>query len=428
VAPAPDPAREALVRVVRDEGRRVLATLARTVGDVGLAEDAVQDAVVRALQAWPRDGVPDSPRAWLTVTARRRAVDILRRERGRGAREAAAVELTDPAGDVPPPDSVVRDDLLRLVFTCCHPSLSLEAQVALSLRTLCGLGTAEVARALLVPEATMVKRLTRARQKIRQARIPYRIPADHELPDRLAGVAATVYLLFNEGYSATGGDDPLRADLVDEAVRLGRLLAGLLPDEPAVLGLLALMLLTDARRPARFDDAGDLVLLADQDRRRWRRDLIQEGVVLVGEGLRRTPGRPDPYVVQAAIAACHGLAPGPEATDWAAIVSWYDVLLSVHDTPVTRLNRAVAAGERDGPAAGLAEVERVEGLDAYPLWHAARGELLHRLGRPGAAAAAYRSALALGPNQAQRRHLEARLGEAAKAEVDLEVGDRVDDP
>jgi RNA polymerase sigma factor (sigma-70 family) len=427
VAQAPDPARAALVRVVRDEGRRVLATLVRTVGDVGLAEDAVQDAAVRALQTWPRDGVPASPRAWLTVTARRRAIDILRRERGRGAREAAAMELHDPAGDVPPPDSVVRDDLLRLVFTCCHPSLSLEAQVALALRTLCGLTTAEVARALLVPEPTMEKRLTRARQKIRQARIPYRIPPDHELPDRLAGVAATVYLLFNEGYSATGGDDPLRADLLEEAVRLGRLLAGLLPDEPAVLGLLALMLLTEARRPARLDDAGDLVLLADQDRRRWRHDLAREGVVLVGQGLRRSPDRPDPYVVQAAIATCHALAPSSAATDWDAIVSWYDVLLTVHDTPVTRLNRAAAVGERDGPAAGLAEVDRVEGLAGYPLWHAARGELLHRLGRAGPAVAAYRAALALGPNQAQRRQLEARLAEAAQAQVDLQAGDRVDD-
>jgi RNA polymerase sigma factor (sigma-70 family) len=427
VAQAPDPARAALVRVVRDEGRRVLATLVRTVGDVGLAEDAVQDAAVRALQTWPRDGVPASPRAWLTVTARRRAIDILRRERGRGAREAAAMELHDPAGDVPPPDSVVRDDLLRLVFTCCHPSLSLEAQVALALRTLCGLTTAEVARALLVPEPTMEKRLTRARQKIRQARIPYRIPPDHELPDRLAGVAATVYLLFNEGYSATGGDDPLRADLLEEAVRLGRLLAGLLPDEPAVLGLLALMLLTEARRPARLDDAGDLVLLADQDRRRWRHDLAREGVVLVGQGLRRSPDRPDPYVVQAAIGTCPALAPSYAATDWDAIVSWYDVLLTVHDTPVTRLNRAAAVGERDGPAAGLAEVDRVEGLAGYPLWHAARGELLHRLGRAGPAVAAYRAALALGPNQAQRRQLEARLAEAAQAQVDLQAGDRVDD-
>jgi RNA polymerase sigma-70 factor (ECF subfamily) len=429
VAAATDPAREALVGVVRDEGRRVLATLVRTVGDVGLAEDAVQDAVVRALQTWPRDGVPPSARAWLTVVARRRAVDLLRREAGRGAKEAAAMDLLrDPAGDVPPPDGVVRDDLLRLVFTCCHPSLSLEAQVALSLRTLCGLSTAEVARALLVPEPTMVKRLTRARQKIRQARIPYRIPADHELPDRLAGVAATVYLLFNEGYSTTGGDHPLRAELADEAVRLGRLLAGLLPDEPAVLGLLALMLLQDARRPARLDDAGGLVLLADQDRGRWRHDLVQEGVVLVGQGLRRTPDRPDPYVVQAAIAACHGLAPTYAATDWAAIVSWYDVLLGVQDTPVARLNRAVAVGQRDGPAAGLAAVERVDGLAGYPLWHAARGELLHRLGRPAAAAAAYRSALALGPNQAQRRHLERRLAEAAEAEVDLQIRDRVHDP
>jgi RNA polymerase sigma factor (sigma-70 family) len=418
-APEDDPARDALVRVVRDEGRRVLATLARTVGDVGLAEDAVQDAAVRALQTWPRDGVPANPRAWLTVTARRRAVDILRRERGRGAREAAAMDLLDPAGDVPPPDSVVRDDLLRLVFTCCHPSLSLEAQVALSLRTLCGLSTAEVARALLVPEPTMVKRLTRAKQKIRRARIPYRVPAGHELPDRLAGVAATVYLLFNEGYSATGGDDPVRADLLEEAVRLGRLLAGLLPDEPAVLGLLALMLLTDARRPTRFDDDGGLVLLADQDRRRWRHEQIQEGVILVGEGLRRTPGRPDPYVVQAAIGACHCLAPSYAATDWDAVVSWYDVLLTVHDTPVTRLNRAVAVGERDGPAAGLAGVDAIGGLAGYPLWHAARAELLHRLGRPGEAVAAYRAALDLSPNQAQRRHLEARLAEAAQAEVDL---------
>jgi RNA polymerase sigma factor (sigma-70 family) len=412
--------------VVRDEGRRVLATLVRTVGDVGLAEDAVQDAAERALQVWPRDGVPDSPRAWLTVTARRRAIDILRHERGRGAREAAAMELRDPAGDVPPPDSVVRDDQLRLVFTCCHPTLSLEAQVALALRTLCGLSTAEVARALLVPEPTMVKRLTRAKQKIRQAAIPYRIPPDHELPDRLAGVAATVYLLFNEGYSATGDDDPLRVDLIDEAVRLGRLLAGLLPDEPSVLGLLAVMLLTDARRPTRLDGDGGLVLLADQDRRRWRHELVREGVVLVGQGLRRSPDRSDPYVVQAAIAACHVLAPGYAATDWAAIVSWYDVLLTVHDTPVTRLNRAVAIGERDGPAAGLAEVERVDSLAAYPLWHAARAELLHRLGRTGPAAAAYRSALALGTNRAQRRHLERRLAEAAQAEVNLEICDRVD--
>jgi RNA polymerase sigma factor (sigma-70 family) len=253
--PSADPALEALVRLVRDEGRRVLATLVRTTGSVQLAEDAVQDAVIRALETWPCDGVPGNPRAWLTVAARRRAIDIIRREAGRNAKEAEAMSLLDPAGDVPPPDSVVRDDLLRLVFTCCHPSLSLDAQVALSLRTLCGLSTAEVGRALLVPEQTMQKRLTRAKQKIARARIPYRIPADHELPGRVAGVAGTVYLLFNEGYSATHGGDALRADLVDESIRLGRLLAELMPDEPIVLGLLALMLLQYSRRATRLDGA-----------------------------------------------------------------------------------------------------------------------------------------------------------------------------
>jgi RNA polymerase sigma-70 factor (ECF subfamily) len=323
--------------------------------------------------------------------------------------------MLDPADDAPPPDSVVRDDLLRLVFTCCHPSLSLDTQVALSLRTLCGLTTAEVGRALLVPEQTMQKRLTRAKQKIAQARIPYRIPADHELPDRVSGVAATVYLLFNEGYSASRGDDPLRADLVDEAIRLGRLLTELMPDEPTVLGLLALMLLQDARRATRFDPAGNLVLLADQDRSRWRRDLIAEGIMLVGAGLDRTPDRPDAYVVQAAIAGCHALAPSYAATDWAAVVSWYDALLTVHDTPVARLNRAVAVGERDGPAAGLAAVDAIDSLAGYPLWHASRAELLSRLGELAPAAEAYRSALALELNAAQRRHLEARLQSLIRA-------------
>ena len=410
-----DQPREALVRLVRDEGRRVLATLVRTAGSVQLAEDAVQDAAVRALQTWPLDGVPPNPRAWLTVTARRRALDILRREAGRDGKEAEAMSRLDPAGDVPPPDSVVRDDLLRLVFTCCHPSLSLDTQVALSLRTLCGLSTAEVGRALLVPGQTMQKRLTRAKQKIAQARIPYRVPAEHELPDRVTGVAATVYLLFNEGYSASRGDDPLRADLVDEAVRLGRLLTELMPDDPTVLGLLALMLLQDARRATRFDPAGNLVLLADQDRSRWRRDLIAEGVTLVGAGLDRTPDRPDAYVVQAAIAGCHALAPSYAATDWAAVVSWYDALLTVHDTPVARLNRAVAVGERDGPAAGLAAVDAVDSLAGYPLWHASRAELLSRLGEAAPAAEAYRSALALELNAAQRRHLEARLHSLIRA-------------
>jgi len=301
------------------------------------------------------------------------------------------------------------------VFTCCHPALDLDAQVALALRTLCGLSTAEVARALLLPEATAAKRLTRAKQKIARARIPYRVPAAHELPDRVAGVAACVYLLFNEGYAATAGDDPLRADLTEEAVRLGRLLVSLMPDEPALLGLLALMLLHDSRRSTRVDAGGDLVLLRDQDRTGWDTALVREGVVLVGAGLRRTPDRPDPYVVQAAVAACHALAPTYDATDWAAVVSWYDVLLTVHDTLVVRLNRAVALGERDGPAAGLAAVDALAGLDTYPLWHASRGELLGRLGRRDGAAAALRTALALDANAATRRHLARRLAEVTSA-------------
>jgi RNA polymerase sigma-70 factor (ECF subfamily) len=394
----------ALARVVRDEGPRVVATLVRLTGDVQLAEDAVQDATLRALRAWEQDGVPDNPRAWLTVAARRCALDQLRREGGRGAKEAEAVRV-QRLFDAEPPDHDVPDDLLRLVFTCCHPALALEAQVALSLRTLCGLSTAEVARALLVPEATMNKRLTRTRQKIAKAGIPFRIPAAAELPDRVAGVAAVVYLVFNEGYAATAGDDPVRPHLVDEAVRLGRLLHGLMPDEPALTGLLALMLLQDSRRAARFTAGGDVVLLADQDRSRWDRARITEGVELVGRGLARTPARPDPYVVQAAIAACHALAPDAASTDHGAIVSWYDVLLTVHDTPVVRLNRGAAIAERDGPAAGLAVIDALPGLERYALWHASRAVLLGRLGRVAEADAARARALALETNAAVRRHL-----------------------
>ena len=399
-------ARAALVRLVRDEGRRVLATLARVTGDLPLAEDAVQDAAVRALETWPRDGVPAEPRAWLTLTARRRAIDILRREAARGGKEAESVmEPDDPA-----PPETVRDDLLRLVFTCCHPALAVETQVALALRTLCGLSVAEVGAALLVPEATMAKRLTRARQKITKAAIPYAVPADHELPDRLRGVLAVVYLLFTTGYAPTGAPRP---DLVDQAVRLTRLLRELMPGEPSVLGLLALELLQDSRRAARHDADGTPVLLADQDRRRWRRDLVEEGVLLVGEGLRRTPDVPDPYVVQAAIAACHALAPTWADTDWAAVVSWYDVLLTVTDTPVARLNRAVAVGERDGPAAGLAAVDAVDDLSGYPLWHAARAELLARLDRVAEADSAYAAALAIPQDDAQLTHLRRRRGRLA---------------
>ncbi|MFJ8813659.1 RNA polymerase sigma factor [Amycolatopsis thermoflava] len=396
---------DAVARLVRDEGTRVLATLIRVTGSVGLAEDAVQDAVMRALETWPRDGVPDNPRGWLLVTAKRRAVDLLRREAARSGKEAAAMPFVEPE-----PAEVVADDLLRLVFTCCHPALSLEAQVALALRTLGGLSTAEVARALLVPEATMAKRLTRAKQKIARARIPYRVPEAAELPDRLTAVAATVYLIFNEGYAAAAGADLVRAELTAEAIRLARLLASQMPDEPTVLGLLALLLLQNSRRDARVDADGVPVLLPDQDRSRWDRSAIKEGVSLVGRGLRRAV-EPDRYVVQAAIAACHALAPSYAGTDWDAVISWYDVLLRISGTLVVRLNRAVAVAERDGPAAGLALVDAIPGLTSYPWWHATRAELLHRLGAAAEARTAYRQALALGMSEPQAAHLRLRLAE-----------------
>src|SRR6266498_4727545 len=342
------------------------------------------------------------------LTAKRRAIDLVRREARRAGKEAEAVSLLGP---VPEPAEVVRDDMLRLVFTCCHPALSAEAQVALSLRTLGGLSTAEVARALMVSEATMAKRLTRAKQKIVHARIPYRVPTAEELPGRLAAVAATLYLIFNEGYSDGAGAVLVRVALTDEAVRLVRLLAELMPDEPTVLGLLALLLLHDARRAARLDDQGRPVLLPDQDRSRWDSAGIKEGVELVGAALRRTPDRPDTYVVQAAIAACHALAGSYADTDWDAVISWYDVLLTVHDTPVVQLNRAVAVAERDGPAAGLALVEEISDLAGYPWWHATRAELLRRLGQTEPARSAYQQALALGLNDPQTEHLRRRLAE-----------------
>jgi RNA polymerase sigma-70 factor (ECF subfamily) len=325
----------------------------------------------------------------------------VRRESARAGKETEAVELAGPPPDEPP--EVLRDDQLRLVFTCCHPALALETQVALALHTLCGLATADVGRALLVPEATMAKRLTRAKHKIAKARIPYRVPEAAELPDRLRGVATTVYLLFTEGYGRPDGA------AADEAVRLGRLLHELMPDEPSVAGLLALMLLQGSRRPARFAADGTLVPLADQDRSLWHRPAITEGVVLVGEGLRRTPDRPDPYVVQAAIAACHALAPSAADTDWTAVLSWYDVLLTVHDTPVVRLNRAVAVSECRGPAAALAELDALPGLTGYPLWHATRAELLTRLERLDEARAAFTAALALPMPASQRAHVAERL-------------------
>ncbi|MET0965083.1 MAG: sigma-70 family RNA polymerase sigma factor [Nakamurella sp.] len=397
----------ALSELTRDDRSRILATLIRVTGEIEVAQDALQDGILRAIRVWPHSGVPDNPRAWVTVAARRCAIDRLRREAQRQHKEASAVHLLGD-DDAEPADSVLRDDLLRLIFTCAHPSLSPAARVALSLRTLGGLTTAEVARALLVSPASMAKRLTRTKQKIAQAHIPYRVPTDGELPDRLPTVLSTVYLIFNEGYAASAGPVAVRDELLEEAIRLARLLRELLPDEPSVLGLLALLLLQDSRRSTRMDAAGKLVLLVDQPRALWDRAKIAEGVRLIGDALQRSRDRPDPYVVQAAIAACHALAPDYAATDWPAIVSWYDVLLTVSDTPVVRLNRAAAIAERDGPAAGLAELERIDGLPDYPFWHASRGDLLSRLGRKDQAAAAFDRAIALGLNASHGAHLRDR--------------------
>ena len=407
-----------LAETIRVEGGRVLASLTRALGSLDLAEDAVQDAAVAALERWSRDGVPDDPRAWLTVVARNRAIDRLRREAKRRGKEVTTMDLFD--GEPSPlPDSVVRDDQLRLIFTCCHPALALDARVALSLRTLCGLSTAEIARALLVPEATMAKRLVRAKGKIAGAHIPYRVPPDHELPDRLPAVLGVVYLVFTEGHTATSGRNLMRLDLCDEAVRLARLLRDLLPDESEVAGLLALLVLTDARRATRVDDAGDLVLLADQDRTRWDRTAIDEGAGLVVEALRRSAGSPGPYQLQAAIAACHATSPTYEATDWREIADLYRILEMRSPSPIVALNRAVAVAEVDGPAAGLALVDAVEGLEHFHLWHATRADLLRRLDRVADGAAAYRAALDCESSAAERRFLDRRL-----AEISVRLGMR----
>ncbi|MFI6321146.1 RNA polymerase sigma factor [Nonomuraea sp. NPDC050556] len=385
---------EVVGQVVREEGARVLATLIRVTGSVDLAEDATQDAVVRALETWPRDGIPDNPRAWLIVAAKRRAIDIMRREASRTGKESMYAQ--------PTPEQA-RDDLLSLIFTCCHPTLAMDAQVALALRTLGGLSTAEVATAMLVTEASMAKRLTRAKRKIAVAGIPYRVPPPEELPERLRAVAATLYLIFNEGYTDLG-----RERLSEEAIRLARMLAELMPDDPTALGLLALMLLHDSRRAARTVD-GRQVLLKDQDRTRWDAAKAAEGVRLVATALPRSGSRPDPYVVQAAIAGCHALASHYDDTDWAAIVAWYDVLLTVQDTPVVRLNRAAAVAELDGPAAALALVDAIDGLDCYPWWHATRGELLHRMDRAEDARVAFEQAIAREPRDLQKQHLRQRM-------------------
>jgi RNA polymerase sigma-70 factor, ECF subfamily len=393
-----------------------VATLIRTTGDWDLAEECAQEAFARALETWPRDGVPRRPGAWLTTVARNRARDRLRRAAVGAAKheEAAMLPRPDEPGAGAGDEGGVPDDRLRLIFTCCHPALRLEVRVALTLRTLAGLTTAEIARAFLVPEPTMAKRLVRAKAKIRNARIPYRVPPDHLLPERTGGVLGVLYLLFNEGYSATSGADLVREGLSVEAIRLARALAGLMPDEPEASGLLALMLLHDARRAGRVDDAGDLVPLEEQDRARWDRGRIAEGVRLLEAGLRR--GRPGPYQLQAAIAACHATAAEASETDWARIAALYRELARLVPSPVVRLNGAVAVAMAEGPAAGLELVESLVAsgdLEGYHLLPATRADLLRRMGRRAEAAGAYREALGLAATDAERRFLERRLAETS---------------
>jgi RNA polymerase sigma-70 factor (ECF subfamily) len=402
-----------IAAVFRQESGRIVATLIRMTGDWDLAEECVQDAFARALERWPRDGVPHRPGAWLTTTARNLALDRLRRSAVEAAKLREAAELREfSERDGESGDSGISDDLLRLIFTCCHPALALEARVALTLRTVAGLSTAEIARAFLVPEPTMAKRLVRAKQKIRNAGIPYRVPPGHLLPERLGGVLGVLYLLFSEGYAATAGADLVRQGLCAEAIRLAGTLADLMPDEPEVRGLRALMLLHDARRAARLDDAGDLILLEDQDRGSWDADRVAEGTRLLDTALRR--GRPGPYQVQAAIAACHATAASAGETDWAQIALLYGRLVMMIPSPVVELNRAVAVAMADGPAAGLALVEHLAGAGALASYHllpATRAHLLRRLDRTDEAAAAYREALALAPTDVERRYLTRRLAE-----------------
>ena len=415
----------------RAEHGRAVAILVRRFGDIDVAEEAVQDAFAEAVLRWPSSGLPPSPAGWIITTARNRAIDRLRREASREDKHAQAALVHAPddpyEGGFAPSNGAfgrpeapkrqveegpVQDDRLRLIFTCCHPALAVPAQVALTLRLLGGLTTPEIARAFLVPEPTMAQRLVRAKGKIRDARIPYRVPAEADLPDRLRAVLAVVYLIFNEGYAASSGDRLVREDLCAEAIRLGRLLAELMPDEPEVTGLLALMLLIESRRATRTTPDGGLVPLADQDRERWDQELIGEGQALVRRCLQL--GRPGQYQIQAAINAVHSEAPTAAATDWSQIVRLYDQLMAVAPSPVVVLNRAVAVAEVEGPRQALALVDELD-LDGYHVFHSIRADLLRRLGRDAEAALAYEAAIALTENAAERDFLRRRRSELGAA-------------
>ena len=405
-------AHAAIDRIFREEHGRVVASLVRRFGDIDVAEEAAGEALLVALERWPVDGTPPNPGGWLTTTAVRRGIDRIRREQRRGAKHAAATMIID---DTPhEPTGVVEDDRLRLVFTCCHPALSPEARVALTLRLLGGLTVAEIAAAFLVPETTMAQRITRAKAKIKATKIPYRIPEEADLRERLGGVMAVLYLIFNEGYLSSSGEVPARDELTGEAIRLARVLWALLPEDTEVVGLLALMLLTESRRTTRFA-GGELVALQEQDRGGWDRDLIAEGHALVRGCLARN--RPGPYQVMAAINAVHTDAPTASDTDWGQIVTLYAQLYAFTPSPVVALNQAVAIAEVDGPAVALAEVERLPGLQpsltSYHAWHATRADLLRRLGRGAEARAAYDAAIAATDNGAERAYLTRRRDQLA---------------